>query len=831
MSTGQITYDPVTQHSFMKMDDGSVYEFNAAGQLLSATVTHLSTPGGPATTTTTTYTAWDATKDHRPTAGIDPTGHAFTLAYPPGGHTIETMGDTTSEFDGNNHLVSVTVHSTTGGPDQVTTYSAWNDPQGRPTAGVDPSGHAFALAYPDSGHTIETMGSTVYDTDGNNHLVSVTVHSTTGGPDQVTTYSAWNDPQGRPTAGVDPSGHAFALAYPDSGPANGHTIETMGSTVYDTDGNNHLVSVTVHSTTGGPDQVTTYSAWNDPQGRPTAGVDPSGHAFTLAYPDSGHTIETMGSTVYDTDGNNHLVSVTVHSTTGGPDQVTTYSAWNDPQGRPTAGVDPSGHAFTLAYPDSGHTIETMGSTVYDTDGNNHLVSVTVHSTTGGPDQVTTYSAWNDPQGRPTAGVDPSGHAFTLAYPDSGHTIETMGNTVYDTDGNNHLVSVTVHSTTGGPDQVTTYSAWNDPQGRPTAGVDPSGHAFTLAYPDNGHTIETMGNTVYDTDGNNHLVSVTVHSTTGGPDQVTTYSAWNDPQGRPTAGVDPSGHAFTLAYPDNGHTIETMGNTVYDTDGNNHLVSVTVHSTTGGPDQVTTYSAWNDPQGRPTAGVDAAGHAFTLAYLANGDTAMTMGNSVYTTNSLGQLVSVTVHSTTGGPDTTTTYSAWDAQNRPIAGAGPDGDFTISYDPTSGDETITFISGSSKNTIVVLTPDGKLISTTLPDGTFIDWKVQLAELYNAVQTMPRYQEPINEAINNIYGEFDNVRSLWSAPASASFEALATQFTVASSALQVLLSESVDRMKKSYLNIVEAETINAQGMPATFSGNGLIPVPTTPPGRAGS
>jgi hypothetical protein len=284
----------------------------------------------------------------------------------------------------------------------------------------------------------------------------------------------------------------------------------------------------------------------------------------------------------------------------------------------------------------------------------------------------------------------------------------------------------------------------------------------------------------------------------------------------------------LAYPGDGHTIETMGGTVYDTDSGGHLVSVTAtaHSATGGPDTttVTTYSAW-DSQGRPIVGTDSGGQHFTLTYLGSGDTVMTVGDTVYTSNRFGQLTSVTVtHQPTspGGSVTTstTTYSAWDSQNRPIAGSGPDGDFTITYDPVTRNETITFTSGASKNNIVVLTSDGKLISTTLADKTFIDWKIQLELLYNAVLAMPGLQEAIDEGVSGVFGQLDQVKQYWSAPARAGFDSVVTQFTVASQGLQTLLSESVDRMKKTYLNIVDAETINAQGMPTTFGTTPISP-----------
>jgi hypothetical protein len=260
-------------------------------------------------------------------------------------------------------------------------------------------------------------------------------------------------------------------------------------------------------------------------------------------------------------------------------------------------------------------------------------------------------------------------------------------------------------------------------------------------------------------------------------------------------------------------------TVYTTNASGQLVSVTsiVH-TPGQPDvtTTTTYTDWDPVTKQPIEGYGPNGH-FTQAY-AGGNTIITLDNGTVTTmNAAGQLASVTVTQpspTPGEPPvvSTTTFTAWDGENRPIAGFDADGTFTISHDPKTGYETVTYTDGIAKGQITVLTGSGKLVSTTLADGTFIDWNVELGELGRAAAELPRHVEMIAAANGEIGKMFTSVYGDWSSPAAGTFQALAVEFGRSALNLQNLLQESARRMQQSYQNIVDAETINASNTPPT-------------------
>ncbi|MEU0152198.1 hypothetical protein, partial [Micromonospora fulviviridis] len=211
----------------------------------------------------------------------------------------------------------------------------------------------------------------------------------------------------------------------------------------------------------------------------------------------------------------------------------------------------------------------------------------------------------------------------------------------------------------------------------------------------------------------------------------------------------------------------------------------------------------------TAGVDPGGASFTLSY-DGASTVKTMADgTVFRFDGDGHVVSVTsVEHHKGGPDTysVTTFTGWDESGRPTAGSDDGGHFTTTYDPKTGYQTLTYDSGPNQYTKVVLTGDGKLVSTTLPDGTFVDWHVQLEDLGHLAQAMPKHQQAIASAILNVQNQLSLVRGAWVSPASHSFDALAKEFGTAAANLSALLAEAANRMKRTYQNIVDAETINA-------------------------
>ncbi len=669
MTSGEITYDPVTNDRIMTLDDGTVFTFNSQDQLVR--VEEHAGVGGPVTSVTE-YSDWYANGD--PKAGHGPDGD-FTIAYPDGGRQITMSGDgTVFTFNSQDQLVRVEEHAGVGGPvTSVTEYSDWYA-NGDPKAGHGPDGD-FTIAYPDGGRQITMSGDgTVFTFNSQDQLVRVEEHAGVGGPlTSVTEYSDWYA-NGDPKAGHGPDGD-FTIAYPDGG----RQITMSGDgTVFTFNSQDQLVRVEEHAGVGGPlTSVTEYSDWYA-NGDPKAGHGPDGD-FTIAYPDGGRQITMSGDgTVFTFNSQDQLVRVEEHAGVGGPvTSVTEYSDWYA-NGDPKAGHGPDGD-FTIAYPDGGRQITMSGDgTVFTFNSQDQLVRVEEHAGVGGPlTSATDYTDWY-PNGDPKAGHGPDGD-FTIAYPDGGRQITMSGDgTVFTFNSQDQLVRVEEHAGVGGPlTSATDYTDWY-PNGDPKAGHGPDGD-FTIAYPDGGRQITMSGDgTVFTFNSQDQLVRVEEHAGVGGPlTSATDYTDWY-PNGDPKAGHGPDGD-FTIAYPDGGRQITMSGDgTVFTFNSQDQLVRVEEHAGVGGPlTSATDYTDWY-PNGDPKAGHGPDGD-FRIAYPDGGrQITMSGDGTVFTFNSQDQLVRVEEHAGVGGPLTSVTeYSDWYANGDPKAGHGPDGDFTIAY----------------------------------------------------------------------------------------------------------------------------------------------------------
>src|SRR5207253_2020771 len=137
----------------------------------------------------------------------------------------------------------------------------------------------------------------------------------------------------------------------------------------------------------------------------------------------------------------------------------------------------------------------------------------------------------------------------------------------------------------------------DGQGRPTGGVTANGSEFSLTYDAGGGAVQRFhdGSVVETTPSGSVAREVT-------PDG-TTYTRFDD-QGRPTGGVTANGSEFSLTYDASGGAVQRFhdGSVVETTPSGSVAREVT-------PDG-TTYTRFDD-QGRPTAGVTAAGSEFSL----------------------------------------------------------------------------------------------------------------------------------------------------------------------------------------------------------------------------
>ncbi|WP_344619779.1 hypothetical protein, partial [Dactylosporangium salmoneum] len=312
-----------------------------------------------------------------------------------------------------------------------------------------------------------------------------------------------------------------------------------------------------------------------------------------------------------------------------------------------------------------------------------------------------------------------------------------------------------------------------------------GTGFTITYDAQGDAFEKFDDgTVLETDPSGKPIRQIAAD-------GTTYTDF-DGQGRPTRGTTPNGLGFTIAYDPSGGATETFD------DG-----SVMVTDPSGKPIKEvtadgTTFTGFDD-KGRPTAGVTKDGHPFTITYDDQGD--------AFEHNDDGSVVEI-------GPDGKvikevtadgTTFTGFDDKGRPTAGVTKDGHpFTITYDD-QGDA----FEHNDDGSVVEIGPDGKVIKIWTPDGTEIDFAVEIPALHDAIGKVSAERDSINADFTAMKGKFATIESLWQSPAGASFPPLADTFNTVTQSLLTLLDDAIHRMQTAYENYVNTENTNVQNL----------------------
>jgi YD repeat-containing protein len=224
-----------------------------------------------------------------------------------------------------------------------------------------------------------------------------------------------------------------------------------------------------------------------------------------------------------------------------------------------------------------------------------------------------------------------------------------------------------------------------------------------------------------------------------------------------------------------------------------------------PDGTTTTLSQFDAQGNATAGSNSKLGSFTITHdPASGDETWTYANdgSQVTFSPDGKLVSEVVRNPDG---TTTTLNKFDDQGRPTAGVDQNGQpFTITYD-ANGDIFTHFADG----TTIEDDPHGHPIKTWLPNGTEIDWAVDLPALYTAIGQVSAERNSIADNFGVLKVVFGNIEEYWQSPAGKSYTPLAETFNTATQAALDVLDEAISRMKQAYNNYAATEGTNVNNL----------------------
>jgi len=334
---------------------------------------------------------------------------------------------------------------------------------------------------------------------------------------------------------------------------------------------------------------------------------------------------------------------------------------------------------------------------------------------------------------------------------------------------------------------TTFTQF-DGQGRPTAG-DKDHHRFGISYDGSGNatwTFDDGNRVVYDPSGK------PIREVVDG----TTFDRF-DGQGRPTDGVDKVHHRFGISYDGSGNATWTFDNhdqVVYDLHGN--PIRAVVDGTTFDKP---------DGQGRWTDGVDQDHRHFTIGY---DDKA---GTETWTFDNHDQVV----YDLHGNPIREvvdgTTFDKFDDQGRPTHGFDKKGQpFTITYD-ANGDIFAHYGDGTTTET----DPNGHLIKTWLPDGTEIDFAVDVPALHDAIGKVRTERDYISDRLHDLKRIFTDVTELWDSPAEKSFPPVVDAFSTSADTFVAVLDDAISRMRRAYENYTRTENTNTNNLMGVSGG----------------
>jgi uncharacterized protein YukE len=99
--------------------------------------------------------------------------------------------------------------------------------------------------------------------------------------------------------------------------------------------------------------------------------------------------------------------------------------------------------------------------------------------------------------------------------------------------------------------------------------------------------------------------------------------------------------------------------------------------------------------------------------------------------------------------------------------------------------------------------------MADMTWSEFKVDLAQLHEAIGSVGHESGLIGGYMSQIASQFASVKQEWVAPSEMSFEDVQQWFTRVQGDLHQLLDETVGRLKKAYDNYHAAELANTQNL----------------------
>ncbi|MDR3443766.1 putative Ig domain-containing protein [Dyella sp.] len=586
------------------------------------------------------------------------------------------------------------------------------------------------------------------------------------------------------------------------GTLSGDIGATVTRFTYDAQGR-LLQSATARGSNRTTLETTSYTY--DGLGRLLSSTDPVGNVTSYVYTDSGNQLAiTQANGLTTTQVRNsagELVSST-QSASGQASRVTSYLY--NAAGQPVATIDPAGNVSYTFYDADGRVagmVDATGAVIaytYDADG--HVIATTRYATllstvgwVSGGALTSSYPAslpvptstandrtahtLYDAAGRVIATIDAVGNVVTTAYDGEGNA---LGTTAYAT----ALTGTQLTSLGAAPswsalqaDLVTsandrTTHIIYDADNRPVASVDAAGYVTVSTYDAAGRIVKTTGYATALTStqiaalGATPALAVVQADIVTNPADQTTRTYYND-QGQVVAQIDADGYLTTTSYDQTAHT-------VVDTRYGTALTSAQLSSLTGSESTAALVALLGSSPATQstTSAYDADGR---LSQLAAVDGTVT----VYSYNTVGQLLSKTSTPATGQGSARTTSATYDAFGDVATATDGNGKVTTYTYNVLGQRT-TATDALGNTTWTYYDADGRVAYTVQgqPSGATLNANGDLvAYTYNAfgqVASTRRYAGMLTLITGTSSGSTLNAANATTAQVAAAATALANPAT---------------------------------------------------------
>lgn len=138
---------------------------------------------------------------------------------------------------------------------------------------------------------------------------------------------------------------------------------------------------------------------------------------------------------------------------------------------------------------------------------------------------------------------------------------------------------------------------------------------------------------------------------------------------------------------------------------------------------------------------------------------------------------------------------DGQSRPLKfwdDSDPKATQTYTYNSNG-----TYAVGAADGSTTTFATGGNRLTTIFPDGTAINWDVELHALQQAITRVQQLSGDLSVSLEKIRSTFQSVEDCWDSPSGRSFHPLQKNFASVAADVNGFLDEAVRRMRTAHQN----------------------------------